>query len=125
MPQSNPVATAKMSKGKWYVECSIVGAKPTRMVFFAWQKENESCRRANSNTSAKQRRHPKLARKQKNASVNTNKHHEHTKLSSVQNIKINTVLLLLHNYAQATTTALTTDTKNKVYYKTGYNCSGF
>jgi hypothetical protein len=31
----NPAATAKMSKGKWYVECSIVGAKPTRMVFFA------------------------------------------------------------------------------------------
>jgi hypothetical protein len=31
----NPVATAKTSKEKWYVECSIVGAKPTRMVFFA------------------------------------------------------------------------------------------
>ena len=60
----NPVATAKMSKGKWYVECSIVGAKPTRMVFFAWQKENESCRRANSNNSAKQRRHQKETRKQ-------------------------------------------------------------
>jgi hypothetical protein len=34
-PNLNPVATAKTSEEKWYVECSIVGAKPTRMAFSA------------------------------------------------------------------------------------------